>query len=114
MNLPIPDISCKRNLLVLVFPTQHDFFQRSSMAERVTPFMAEEYSIRGVDHTSFFPLSGDGHVGCLHLLAVVNTAAVNTHVHLFESLFSDLLDVCPGSGIAGSCGHSMLNLFRHR
>lgn len=43
--------------------------------------MAEEHSIGGEDHTWVFPLSVDGHVGCLHLLAAVGTAAANMDVH---------------------------------
>ena len=38
------------------------------------------------DHTWFFPLSVDGRVGCLHLLAVENSAAGNMRVRGFVSV----------------------------
>ena len=50
-----------------------------------------------------FPIhsSADGHLGCFHVLAMINSAAMNTGVHVS---LSDLVSlVCmPRSGIAGS------------
>ena len=45
--------------------------------------------------------SVDGHLGCFHVLATVNSAAVNTGVHVSFSVmfFSGYM---PGSGIVGS------------
>ena len=49
-----------------------------------------------------FPIhpSADGHLGCFHVLAMMNSAAVNTGVHVSPS---DLVSwVCmPRSGVAG-------------
>ena len=47
--------------------------------------------------------SVDGHLGCLHALAIINSVAVNTWVHVF---FSALVSsgYMPHSGIAGSYG----------
>ena len=35
-----------------------------------------------VYQTSFAHLSVDGHLGCFHILAIVNNAAVNTGAHV--------------------------------
>ena len=47
----------------------------------------------------------DGHLGCLHVLAIINSAAMNIGEHVS---LSDLVSlVCmPRSGIAGSYGSS--------
>ena len=48
-------------------------------------------------------LSVDGHLGCPHVLAIVNSAAVNTGVHMsFSVLISS--GYVPRSEIAGSYG----------
>ena len=54
-------------------------------------------------HDFFLHSSVDRHLGCFHVLAVVNSAAVNTEVHVSFSIlvFSGYM---PRSGIAGSYG----------
>ena len=45
----------------------------------------------------------NGHLGCFHVPAIVNNAAVNTEVHVsFSVLISS--GYMPRSGIAGLCG----------
>ena len=47
-------------------------------------------------------LSADGHSGCFHLLAVVNSAATNTGVQVsLESLLSVLQDLYLGVELLG-------------
>ena len=45
----------------------------------------------------------DGHLGCFHVLAVVNSAAMNSGIHVsFSILVSS--GYMPGSGLDGSYG----------
>ena len=45
-------------------------------------FMAEYYSTVNMYHIFFNHSSVDGHLGSFHVLATVNTAAMNTGVHV--------------------------------
>ena len=65
--------------------------------------MAEYYSIVYMYQSFLIHSSADGYLGCFHVLAIINSAAVNIEVHVS---LSDLLSlVCmPRSGIAGSYG----------
>ena len=45
----------------------------------------QQYSIVYMHHSLFIPLSVDGHLGCFHVLAIVNSAAVNNGMHVFFS-----------------------------
>ena len=48
-------------------------------------------------HILFIHLSVDGHLGCFHVLAVINTAAVNIGAHV--SLKYGFPDICPRVGL---------------
>ena len=52
-------------------------------------------------HLFFIPSSVDGHLGCLHVLAIVNSAAMNTGVFigLLELEFLFLPGMCPRVGL---------------
>ena len=52
----------------------------------------------------------NGHLGCLYVLAIVNSGAVSTGVHL-SFCITVLSMYMPRSGIAGSCGNSTFSFF---
>ena len=54
----------------------------------------------------------DGHLGCFHVLVIVNSAEMNIGVHV--SLSDLVSSVCmPRSGIAGSYGSSISRFLRN-
>ena len=63
-------------------------------------------------HSFLIHSSVDGHLDCIHVLAVINSAAMNIGVHMS---LSDLVSlVCMhGSGIAGSYGSSISSFLRN-
>ena len=54
-------------------------------------------------HNFFIHSSVDGHLGCFHVLAIVNSAAVNNGIHVSLSILVSS-GYIPRSGIAGSHG----------
>ena len=52
-------------------------------------------------HNFFIHSSIDGHLSCFHVLAIVNSAAMNNGINVSSSIFISS-EYMPGSGIAGS------------
>ena len=63
-------------------------------------------------HNFLIHSSADGHLGCFHVLPIINSAAMNIGVHMFLSILVSL--VCmPSSRIIGSYGSSISSFLRN-
>ena len=73
--------------------------------------MAEQYSIVYMYHI-FTHSSIDGHLGCYHVLAIINSTALNTGVHVSFWIY-DFIWYMPSIGITESYGESTFSFLRN-
>ena len=66
-------------------------------------------------HSFFIYLSADGHLGCFHVLAIVNNAVVNIGVHMSLSDLVSSVGQCSGMqwDLYGSYGSSISSFLRN-
>ena len=63
-------------------------------------------------HNLFIHSSADGHLGCFHVLAIVNSAAMNSGIHVSLSILVSS-GYMPRSGISGSYGGLIPSFLRN-
>ena len=67
-----------------------------------------------IHHTFFIQSSIDGHLGYLHILAIIKNATMNIGVHVsFQIIVFMIFRYSSRSGIAGSHGSSIFNFLRN-
>ena len=65
-----------------------------------------------IHHNFFIHSSVDGHLGCFHVLAIVNSVAMNNGLHVFLSILVSS-GYISRSGIAGSYGGFISSVLRN-
>ena len=63
-------------------------------------------------HSCLIHLSDDGYLGCFHVLDIINSAVMNTGIHVSLSILVSLVYM-PSSGIAGSYDSSISSFLRN-
>ena len=83
----------------------HSFLRRNNIPLFVYIYIKHLFII----HSSVY-----GHLGCFHVLAIVNSAAMNIGAHVAFQIRVFLFSrYKPRSGIAGPCGNSIFSFLRN-
>ena len=92
-------------IFIFLFLTHFTLYNRF-----LVPFNGRVISHRVYVPQLLYPSSVDGHLGYFHVLAIVNSTAVNNGIHVsFSILVSS--GYMPRSGIAGSYGGFIPSFF---
>ena len=83
-----------------------------SVTTEATWQQQQQYSTVYIHYIFFIHSSVDGHVGCFHVLAIVNSAPINILVHVSFWILV-LSGYIPRSGITGSGGNSSFSFLRN-
>ena len=63
-------------------------------------------------HSFLIHSSANGHLGCFHVLVIINSAAMNIWIHVYLSILVSLVFM-PSTGIAGLYGGSISSFLRN-
>ena len=87
------------------------YLTRTDSGLKNIPFMADQYSIIYMYHSFLIHSSADGHLGCFHVLAIINSAVINIGVHVSFSILGSS-GYIHGSGTVGSYDSFITGLSR--
>ena len=62
-------------------------------------WLSNNNSIAYMYHSFFIHSFVDGHLGCFHVVAVINCATKNIELHVSFLEFLYFLNICPGGGL---------------